>query len=128
MRTTVKTRTKTPLVAGIVIALVAAGVGIVTQILSGTDFPTVPPGLLILLGSAAFVWFAPWRWSPIVGALAGLSQVVGLFAAGQAPRLFDFDPVTDSLGLWLQLLGVTSALVLGTAAVVQNYRGRTPGA
>lgn len=100
------------------IALVAAGAGIVTQILSGIDFPTVPPGLFILLVPAALIWFVPWRWMPLFGTFAGLSQWIGLFAAGQAPRLVTMDPIGGTLGLWLQLLAVIVATVAGIAAVV----------
>ena len=123
MTTAMNTRTrKAPFVTWTVAALLVAAVGIVVQIVSGADYPAVPPGLIILLVAAGFVWFAPWRWSPVVGVLAGVSQLVGLFAAGQSPRLVSFDPVGDSLGLWLQLLALVVAVVTGAAAVVSNYR------
>jgi hypothetical protein len=115
---------KAPLVRLTVIALLVAAAGIVMQILSGADYPVVPPGIIILLVAAGLVWFGPWRWTPIVGALAALSQFIGLFAAGQAPRLFALDPLGDSVGLWIQLLAVTVAVVAGVAAVVRDDRGR----
>ncbi len=128
MTTAMNTRTrKAPFVTWTVAALLVAAVGIVVQIVGGNvpDYPLVPPGAVILLVAAGFVWFAPWRWSPVVGVLAGVFQLVGLFAAGQSPRLVSFDPVGDSLGLWLQLLALVVAVVTGTAAVVPNYRTGT---
>lgn len=109
------------------IALLVAAGGIVIQIISGAEYPVVPPGIVILLVAAGFVWFGPWRWSPIVGVIAALSQLVGLFAAGQAHRLVDPDPLGDSIGLWIQLLAVSAAVVTGVAAVVRHYRRGAPG-
>lgn len=101
-----------------VAALVVAVAGILVQIIAGTDYPVVPPGIIILLVAALITWFGPWRWAPVVGALAGLSQVIGLFAAGQADRLTDLDPVADTLGIWVQLLAVATATVAGVVAAV----------
>lgn len=115
-------RTRPRATAATAAALVTAAVGIVVQILSGADYPAVPPGIAILLAAAAFVWFAPWRWCPAVGALAGLSQLLGLFAAGEATRLVVPDSAGDTAGLWLQLLAVTAAVLAGAAAVATNYR------
>jgi len=108
-----------------VAALVVAGAGIVIQIVAGVDFPTIPPGLIILLVAAGLVAFGPWRWAPIVGAAVGLSQVIGLFLADQADRLFDSSPLGGAVGLWIQLLAVIVALFAGIVATTQNYRDRT---
>jgi hypothetical protein len=116
------TTTRTPMTRVTVAALLTAAAGIVIQILAGTDYPVVPPGLVILLAAAAFVWWAPWRWAPAVGAVAALSQLVGLFAAGQAPRLVELDPVADTVGLWVQLVSVTVAVVAGAASVAWDRR------
>lgn len=109
-----------PLVRTTAVALAVAAAGIVVQILSGTDYPAVPPGVIILAVPAVLVWFGPWRWTPIVGSLAALSQLIGLFAAGQGGRLLTFDPVGDSIGLWIQLIAVSVATVSGVAAVVRH--------
>lgn len=103
-------------------ALGAAAVGIVLQIASGAPYPPVPPGLIIVLVAAALVRFAPWRWVPLLGVLAAGTQVFGLFAAGQPGRLVTFAPVGDSIGLWIQLLGLCAAVIAGVAAVVGNGR------
>jgi hypothetical protein len=103
-------------------ALVVAAAGIVIQIGAGIDFPTIPPGLIILLTAAAIVAFAPWRWTPLVGAAVGLSLVIGLFAADQAERLNDSSPLGGTVGLWIQVVGVSAALIAGIVTTVQNYR------
>lgn len=105
-------------------ALLVAATGIVIQMVSGVDFPAIPPGLVILLVAAGLVFFVPRRWTPIIGALAALSQLFGLFAAGQGPRLLDLDPLGGSIGLWIQLLGVTVASIAGIAAAVRGDRDR----
>lgn len=109
-------------------ALGVAAVGIVVQIASGAPYPSVPPGLIIVLVAAALVWFAPWRWVPLLGVLAGGSQVFGLFAAGQSGRLLTFAPVGDSVGLWIQLLGLCAAVIAGIAAVAGIGRTSAPRA
>jgi hypothetical protein len=42
-----------------VAGLVVAAAGIVIQIASGADYPTVPPGLIILLAAAVLVALGP---------------------------------------------------------------------
>jgi hypothetical protein len=101
-------------------ALVVAAIGIVIQILSGKDYPTVPPELIILLVPAILVWFVRWRWIPAIGGLAALTQLIGLFAASQSSRLWAMDPIGDSVGLWLQLVAVCVATVAGFAAVIRG--------
>lgn len=122
----VKTQSRSPLVGLTVAALVVAAAGIVVQILSGAEYPAVPPGLFVLAVPAVLVWFVRWRWLPAIGALAALSQLVGLFAAGRSDRLFTMDPIGDSVGLWLQLVGVSVATAAGVAAVLRRSRGSTP--
>jgi len=102
------------------VALVVAAAGIVTQIVAGIDFPTIPPGLIILLSAAAIVAFVPWRWAPLVGAAVALSQVIGLFAADQAERLNDASPLGGTVGLWIQVVGVSAALVAGIIATIRT--------
>jgi hypothetical protein len=98
-------------------ALLVAAVGIVVQILAGHDYPTVPPGLIILVVPAVLVWFVPWRWMPVIGALAAVFQLIGLFASGQAGRLSGTDSIGDTAGLWIQLVAVAVGAVAGVAAV-----------
>lgn len=112
--------TRTPARNLTAIALVLAAAGIVTQIVAGIDFPTIPPGLIILLTAAVIVAFVPWRWAPLIGAVIGLSQIIGLFAADQAERLNDASPLGGTVGLWVQLVGVSVALVVGIVATIRT--------
>jgi hypothetical protein len=50
-----------------------AAAGIVIQIASGAEYPTIPPGLIILLAAAGLVALATrWRWTTIVGVIVSL--------------------------------------------------------
>ena len=99
-------------------ALLVAAVGIVVQIIGGHDYPVVPPGILILVGAAAIVWFVPWRGAPVAAILASLFLIIGLFAADQATRLIDVDTVLDTLGLWIQMVAVVVSLASAVIALV----------
>jgi hypothetical protein len=48
-----------------VAALLAASAGIVEQIPGGADYPTVPPGLLLLLAAAGLLALRN-RWAPLL--------------------------------------------------------------
>ena len=108
-----------------VAALLVAAAGFVTQIVSGVDVPTVPPGLIIMLVAAGLVAFLPWRWIPVVGAAVGLFLLVGFFASGAVGSLLDPSRLGVFIGAWVQFLAVIAAVVAGIVAAVQNYRGRT---
>jgi hypothetical protein len=108
-----------------VAALLVAAAGFVIQIVSGVVVPTVSPGLVILLVAAALVAFAPWRWMPIVGVVAGLFLLVGFFASGAVVSLREPSQLGVFLGAWIQFLAVTVAVVTGIVAVSQNYRTRS---
>jgi hypothetical protein len=51
------THTRSLLVKLTAAALLVAAIGIVVQILSRHDYPTVPPGLFVLVAPAVLVWF-----------------------------------------------------------------------
>jgi len=105
--------------------LIVAAVGVVLQIISGHDYPTVPPVFFILLIPAGLIAFGRWRWTPITAVLAGLFLTFGLFASGGSPRLFNPSQLGDSVGLWIQMLAVIVATVTGIIATIQNYRSGT---
>ena len=100
------------------VALLVAGVGIVLQVLGGADYPVVPPGLLILVAAGGFVWFAPWRWAPVVALVVGVFMIVGLFAADQAERLVDVESALDTTGLWLQMVALVVSIGTGALALM----------
>jgi hypothetical protein len=109
-----------------VVGLIGAAAGIVILYVSGIAFPTVPPGLVILLAAAALVGFAPWRWIPAAGAFVGLFITVGFVASGSVPHLVEAGRPAVMAGTWVQLLGLLTGLVAGVVATLQNYRARTP--
>ena len=108
-----------------VFSLVAAAVGVVIQIVSGVDYPTIPPGLFILLIPAGLIVFGRWRWTPVIATLAGLFIFVSYFLSGSTVRLLDLSQFGAFIGLWLQFLAVIVTVVAGIVATVQNYRSRT---
>jgi len=110
-----------PPVKATVAGLIVASVGIVIQIFAGVDFPAIPPGLVILLLAAGAVAFAPWRWTLVVATLVGLSQLVGLFLAGQAGRLVDLTQPVGLVGLWVQLLALATAVMASVIALPQKH-------
>ena len=112
-----------------VAALVVATAGVVIQIVSGKEYPTIPPVLFIQLVPAALIAFGRWRWAPVTAILAGLFLIVGLFASGASRRLFDLSlegGAGGSIGLWVQMLAVLMATIAAIVALVQGYSTRTP--
>lgn len=110
-------------------SLVVAAVGVVIQILSGHQYPTVPPVFFILLIPAGLIAFGRWRWTPVTAVLAGLFLTFGLFASGESVRLWDLSKVGEPeapIGLWVQTLAVVVATVAAIIATFQNYKSRTP--
>jgi hypothetical protein len=123
----VKERIQLPLASRLTMfSLVVAAAAVVIQIVSGTDYPTVPPVFFILLIPAGLIAFGRWRWTPVVAVLAGLFLTFGLFASGESRRLFNPSQLGDSVGLWIQTLAVIVATVAAIIATIQNYRSRTP--
>ena len=105
-----------------VASLIVAAAGVVIQIVSGHDYPLVPPVFFILLIPAALIAFGRWRWTPAIAVLAGLFLTFGLFASGASHRLFDPSRLGDSVGLWVQMLAVIVAAITGVIATLHNYR------
>lgn len=107
-------------------ALLTAAVGVFLQYLSGVgDFPTIPPGPVVLTVLAAIVAFMPWRWTPILGTLMGISLIFGFFQNESVGRFSDLTPLLGFLGLWIQVVGVIVAIVAGVLATVRNYQDQS---
>jgi hypothetical protein len=106
-------------------SLTVATIGVLIQIVSGADYPRVPPVFFILLIPAGLIALGRWRWTPLSAVLAGLFLTIGLFASGRSSRLIDPSHLGDSVGLWVQTLAVIVAAIAGMIATVHNYRGRT---
>lgn len=115
---TVTARTCT--IAGLVVG--AAGIGVLWA--TGVEFPVaVPPGIIILLAGALFVAFAPWRWSPAVGALLGLFVAVGFaISPTGVDNLLGRHGADVATGQAIQLVGVLTAVVAGVLALTAARR------
>ena len=109
----------------IVGGLITATIGVVIQIISGAPYPKVPPVFFIQLIPAGLVIFGKWRWTPIVVIVAGLFLTVGLFPSGAYIRLANFHNPGDSVGLWIQIIGILAALFTGIAAMIRSNSLRT---
>jgi hypothetical protein len=106
--------------------LIAAGLatavaGVIIQIVSGHPYPKVPPVFFILLIPAGLIVFVHRRWTPILTIIAGVFLINGLFGSGAYVRLFNLTNAGDSIGLWIQTIGVFGATVAGIVAIIQNY-------
>ncbi len=102
--------------------LIAAG-GFVLQMVSGvTNTPTVPPGLVILLVAAGLVALLPWWWMPVVGAFAGLFNLIAFVVIGAVGRLLEPSPLSSFVGARIMFLAAIAAAVAGIIATIQNYR------
>src|SRR5262245_42101413 len=104
-----------------VASLVVAAGGVVIQIVSGADYPPIPPVFFILLIPAGLIAFGRWRWTPAVAVLAGLFLTFGLFASGESPRLFNWSRLGDSVGLCVQTATVRVGAVGGSMGWVHTY-------
>jgi hypothetical protein len=101
-------------VAGMLVAVV----GIVIQIVTGVDYPTVPPGPIVLLVAAGIVAVGRWRWSPIVGVVVPAFLLVGGTIAGFAnDELWDPGEPGQFFGLVVQAVGVIAAFIGGVRAL-----------
>jgi hypothetical protein len=110
-----------------VIALLVAGVGFVLQMAAGvTDTPTIPPGLVVIVGAALFVAVAPTGWTPLAGPVAGLFNLLAVAVVGTADRLADPSPAGAFIGAWMMIPGLIVATVAGTIAAARNHRASTP--
>jgi hypothetical protein len=102
--------------------LVTAG-GFVLQMASGvTNTPTVPPGLVTLLVAAGLVALLSWWWMSVVGAFAGLFNLIAFVVIGAVGRLVEPSPLSSFVGAWIMFLAVIVAVVAGSVATIQNYR------
>jgi hypothetical protein len=104
-----------------VVGLLVAATGIMIQYVSGVDFPTVPPGPIILLAAAAVVAFGPWRWSPFVGLGAAVFLSIGgaiatIAGNGFNETLGDPGELGGFAGALIQIAGLAIALPAGIVA------------
>jgi hypothetical protein len=109
------------------LGLVVAAAGIMIQYVSGVDYPTIPPGPIILLAAAAVVAFGPWRWSPVVGLVAAVFLSIGgaiatIAGNGFSETLGDPGEVGGFAGATIQIVGLAIALPAGIVAAKRSSR------
>ena len=105
-----------------VVALLVAAIGVIIQIVSGVEYPAVPPVFFILLVPAALLSFTRLRWPIILAIICCIFLTAGLFLSGSATRLVHFDNVGGSIGLWIQAIAVLSGLASASLAAYHIYR------
>jgi hypothetical protein len=111
---------------GTVIALLVAGVGFVVQMAAGvTDTPTIPPGLVAIVGAALLVTVVPTGSTPLAGPAAGVFNLLAMVVVGAADRLADPSPASGFIGVWTMVLGLIAAIIAGTIAAARNRRAPT---
>jgi hypothetical protein len=102
--------------------LLVAAVGIVIQIAAGVDYPTIPPGLIILLVTGGLVTFGRWAWTSLIGVLVPLFLFVGGIAAPTGrDNLAHPGDFGQFAGTLIQLVAVAVALAAGLL-VLRDWR------
>lgn len=112
-------------IAIIVGGLVTSAIGIGVVWATGHLPPTVPGGIVLLLGAAVLVAAAPRRWAPLAGTCFGLYVTVGFVVNGRVYELIGHDGVGVALGRSIQLAGVLAAVTAGAWGVLARYRAGT---
>ena len=107
--------------------LLVAAAGLMVQYFSGVDFPTIPPGPIILTVAAAVVVFGPWPRSSVVGLVAALIVSVGgviatIVGNGFRETLGDPSDVGAFTGALIQIAGLLIAVPAGFVAARRRSR------
>ena len=104
-----------------IVGLLVAAVGIVLQYFAyPEDFPTVPPGPIVVTAATAFVILGVrWWWSSHVGVGVALMISIGGFFNGIVDNLTDFPA---AIGAVVMLIGFATAIVAGTIAAASRRR------
>jgi len=119
---TISQAQKTPAARLNAAGLAGAAAGIMIQYVAGVDYPTIPPGPIILLAAAAAVVLGPWRRAPVAGLVAAafvaLGGVVATIAGnGFSETVGDPTELGGFLGALVQIAGLAIALPAGVVAV-----------
>ncbi|MBK5295542.1 MAG: hypothetical protein JJE40_00205 [Vicinamibacteria bacterium] len=109
-------------IAIIVGGLVTSAIGIGVVWATGHLSPTVPGGIVLLLGAAVLVAAAPRRWAPLAGTCFGLYVTVGFVVNGRVYEVIGHDGVGVALGRSIQLAGVLAAVTAGAWGVLARAR------
>lgn len=106
-------------------ALMAAAISVVIQILSGAEYPTVPPVFFILLIPAGLLFFTRWRFASVIAILSAVFLLVGQITSGAYVRLFNPYTLGDTVGLWLMTVSLIIATFAGVITARENYRKKS---
>lgn len=107
------------------ISLIVAAVGVVIQIISGHQYPTVPPVFFILLIPALFILFVRKWWPSLIAVIAGVFLFTGVFLSGSYTRLYHSNTVGDTIGLWIQTLAVIIVIISGVYTLVIKRQSKS---
>ena len=110
--------------------LLVTAAGIWIQALSGApEYPTIPPGPLVLVLAAAALVFrgSRWPWLPFAGALLSLLITIGVFVTPHTMnRLRAPEAAGVFAGTLIELAGLATANVAGLVATMQQYGTTMP--
>ncbi|MFC4855187.1 hypothetical protein [Actinophytocola glycyrrhizae] len=103
-----------------VAGLVVGAAGLVAQKVAGVAMPAVPPGLVLMVGSAILIVATRRRWPVVVGALAAVAEVAAVLSG--FGKLTDFAEAGVAAASWVRLVGVLLAVGAGAVATIAAYR------
>jgi hypothetical protein len=109
------------------LGLAVAAAGIMIQFVAGVgDYPTIPPGPIVLLAAAAVVVFGPWRRAVGVGLAAALfisiGGVIATIAGNGYADTLGSGEVGGVIGALIQIAGLALAVPAGILAVRAGRR------
>jgi hypothetical protein len=109
------------------LGLAVAAAGVMIQYIAGVgDYPTIPPGPIILLAAAAVVVFGAGRWAVRVGLAAAIfisiGGVIATIAGNGYANTFDPGELAGFIGAVIQIAGLLIAVPAGILAVRSGRR------
>lgn len=112
-----------------IIALVLFAASVVAQVILGrTEYPPIPPAVIISLFAAGCLVFAQRKkWAGIVAFFIPFSLIIGVTAWGWYQKLFQPE-TTAYLAIWLQWISLLIA-VIGSALLLftEYFKKSTKG-
>lgn len=102
--------------------LAAAAVAIELQVLGGADYPTVPPGLVILGAAAVLVLLPTPRWALAIATVAtGFISIGGLVTANLRDQLGEPGEALTFAGSAAQAVALLGGLVCCALALRETF-------
>lgn len=101
-----------------IVALIVAITGMVVQIAAGVEYPTVPPGVVIIAAAALLLALVRWPGVRIVGALVPAFVLFGgLISPTGRTNISHPGHLGPFLGTLIQFAGLATALLAGIVAL-----------